>query len=349
MPSRVTVNLFESHAPASRLSVEGPFHIARPDIHVPSGKYIFEADGGIIHLRNVGKTHAYSVDSQLFILDSTNGIRMQYSTSQTRKYGGVVRVARDEKILRVTNVIPTFDYVQSVVGSEGFSGYPLESAKAQAVLTMTRVYKSRPNEVVGDSTQEESYFGMDYCSPLTKQAVTEVWGQWLTYKQQPIQIFYHSTCAGGTSDGARVFGSGASNMPYLHCVPCKYCAASMFWKPIVKLIPRKNFEKEFGDLPTVDQTDCADRPVALTLHKNGKRIDESGYQFWMKLGQKFGWDKAPGLRFKLRAKGDNVEVESTGAGHGVGMCQWGAAGMAKQGKTYDQILRYYFPGTTLQR
>lgn len=85
------------------------------------------------------------------------------------------------------------------------------------------------------------------------------------------------------------------------------------------------------------------------LNGNRKTIELSGYQFWIKLGQNFGWDKAPGTRFDFSQKGNEVVISSTGAGHGVGLCQWGAAQQARLGKKYDEILRYYFPGTKIQQ
>lgn len=343
------MKLFESHAPATRLSVEGPFRIIQPSSKlVPTGKYLFELDGRVIHLRSSEKNRSFNLDAQKFSLTSDRGIAMQYSTSKPRRYSGIVNVLKNEQSLGVVNIVPTRDYVMSVVGSESNVAFPLESLKAQAVLTQTRVCQARPGAVVGDSTQEESYFGIDYVTPRVEKAVSAVWGQILIYHNQPIHIFYHSTCAGGTSEAAKVFGSGSSNMPYMKCVPCKFCQASPFWKPTVTSVANAEFEKVFGDLPEVNSLDCAKRPTALTLHKNGIRTDTSGYQFWIKLGQKFGWDKAPGTKFTLSTKGEKVEIHSTGAGHGVGMCQWGAAGMASQGKGCEDILKFYFPGTAIR-
>ncbi len=350
MPSRVTVKLFESHSSSNRLKVEGPFRIIQPiSRSVPSGEYFFEIDGRNIHLRSSEKKRSFNLDAQKFSLTSDRGIPMQYSTSKPRRYAGIVNVSRDEQGLAVVNIVPTRDYVMSVVGSESNVAFPLESLKAQAVLTQTRVCQARPGAVVGDSTQEESYFGSEYVTPLIEKAVSGVWGQVLVYHNQPIHIFYHSTCAGGTSEAIKVFGAGASNMPYMQCVPCNFCQASPFWKPTVTHIQAIEFKNVFGRLPEVNSLDCAKRPTALTLHKNGNSSDISGYQFWIKLGQKFGWDKAPGTRFMLSEKGDQLEVQSTGAGHGVGMCQWGAAGMASKGKHYEDILKFYFPGTTIRK
>ncbi|CAN5664109.1 hypothetical protein BH10CYA1_BH10CYA1_51960 [soil metagenome] len=350
MPARVTVKLFESHSPTNRLNVDGPFRIIQPvTCAVPPGKYFFEVSGRTIHLRSAVKNRSFNLDARKFSLTSDRGIGMQYSTSKPRRYASIVNLIIEHNTLLVFNVVPTRDYVLSVVGSESSVAFPLESAKAQAILTQTRVCQTRPGDVVGDSTQEESYFGTAYVTPLVEKAVSGVWGQILTYQNHPIHIFYHSTCAGGTSEGVKVFGSGASNMPYMKCVPCRFCQSSPFWKPTVTRIPISSFKKEFGGLADVNSLDCAKRPTALTLHKEGRNVDISGYQFWIKLGQKFGWDKAPGTRFKLTEKGDQVEVESTGAGHGVGMCQWGAAAMASQGKTCAEILKFYFPGTRIRK
>ena len=66
------------------------------------------------------------------------------------------------------------------------------------------------------------------------------------------------------------------------------------------------------------------------------------------MGQELGWDKVPGTRYKFIPSAENIEVDSTGAGHRVGLCQWGASELARRGKSYKQILQYYFQGTTLE-
>src|SRR6185437_2788974 len=75
----------------------------------------------------------------------------------------------------------------------------------------------------------------------------------------------------------------------------------------------------------------------------------SGFTFWSEVGQKLGWDKVPGTRYSVarNAAGD-VVFESTGAGHGVGLCQWGASELARRGKTYKEILQYYFPSSSVE-
>ena len=352
MPSQLTVHLFESHAPSKRLNLDGPFEIV--DVHklIPPGRYYCQSAGGVLHLRSAERKHPLNFDGRAFALAarSDGGIGVQYSTSAHRYYLGLLKMSIDPSgNLRVDNVIDVRHYVTSVVGSESAPQFPLECLKAQAILTLTRISLLRPLETFGDSTQQESYFGREYERPLVKQAVSDVWGSTLTYKNKPIHVFYHSTCAGKTSSAFEVFGDGAKNMPYSKCVPCDFCQASPFWKPTVTKVPLARFKARIGGVPTIETLDCAQRPRALTLRQDNKTVDLSGYQFWIRLGQNFGWDKAPGNRFKLSQPGDFVQIESTGAGHGVGMCQWGAAGMASHGKTCTEILHYYYPGTEISR
>ena len=94
-------------------------------------------------------------------------------------------------------------------------------------------------------------------------------------------------------------------------------------------------------------SDRSGRPTEMKYP--GSISQETGYMFWLKVGQRLGWDNMPGTRFAVKklASG-NIELRSNGAGHGVGLCQWGACGLAERGLTYKQILNYYFPGSKLK-
>jgi stage II sporulation protein D len=62
-----------------------------------------------------------------------------------------------------------------------------------------------------------------------------------------------------------------------------------------------------------------------------------------------GWKKLPSTDFTLKTEGDTVDFEGKGYGHGVGLCQWSALERAKEGKTYKEILAYFYPGSDLSR
>ena len=150
-----------------------------------------------------------------------------------------------------------------------------------------------------------------------------------------------------TSKPVDIFG-GHESLPYLTNVKCSYCNQSPFWGETISRIPASRFETVFGiKFPEIISMDVAGRPTEITYRFTGKTLTSNGYQYWLKLGQSFGWDKAPGTKFSIGKHDREVFIKSRGAGHGVGMCQHGAIGMARRGKTYKEILAFYFPGTEL--
>ena len=184
--------------------------------------------------------------------------------------------------------------------------------------------------------------------PLVRRAVEEVGKQCLLFAGVPIKPYFHSTCAGMTSNAYDVFRLPKQSYPYLHATKCEFCRQSPFFDRHLARIPEQDFAAAFGaKLPEIDQVDAAGRPLLVSYSVQGRKIKTSGYAFWIAVGQKFGWDKAPGNVFAWHEMKPYVSIESRGAGHGVGMCQWGAIGMAQKGRNYEQILEHYFAGTTL--
>jgi stage II sporulation protein D len=170
-----------------------------------------------------------------------------------------------------------------------------------------------------------------------------VWGLTLTYDGRPIYPYYHAACAGRTSDGEQYFNMPGL-LPYARSVECSHCFRSPFHGKKRSVVPYRVYQQALnGAVPVISRIDAAGRPVELMMD-NGKSV--SGYDFWIKVGQKLGWDKVPGTRYDLMvAKDGSVVFESSGAGHGVGLCQWGAAELARQGWSCRSILKHYFPGT----
>lgn len=281
------------------------------------------------------------------------------NSSSGRRYRGRIFVTASGGKLNVVNEVDTKSYITSVVGSESLPEFPLESLKAQAVLASTVLARHRPNVPLSDTTNVQAYLGSDYERPLVKQAVAAVFGQKLeTSSGTTPAVFYHSTCAGGTSDEREVFSgrllNDAARKPVSSCrtatrVKCKHCQDSPFFKAHRVQVSADELRRKVGCVPlTVDVKDAEDRPLSLSVEKvnktggESKTVSISGYDFWLKLGQGLGWGAVPGMRYAIEP-GPIVTITSTGAGHGAGLCQWGACGMAKAGKNYKEILHYYFP------
>ncbi len=349
-PEKIKVDLFEAHQPVKQLIVYGPSRIKLPlQKMLPPGKFMLSIKGDHLELIKQGGAQPVVVAPRIVIEGQTaSGVALGLDSIDKRAYPGDIEISLQPKqTLRVRNTVPVKDYVIGVVSSETPANWPVEALKAQAVLTQTRLARHLPSMVIGDSTQRELYLGSSSNRREVRDAVHSVWGQLLVHDHRPIAVFYHSTCAGGTSGGEVVFSNKSAVPPYLAPVNCNYCSKSPFNKLTVRRISKDVAAKSFGEgLPTILDYDDAGRPVKVKL-ADGRVL--TGYQFWILLGQSAGWDRAPGTKYKLGSlpNGD-IQVFSTGAGHGVGLCQWGSAELAHLGKNYKDILQYYFPGTNIQ-
>lgn len=348
LPDTIPVILLKAAGPVREVRLEGPITILVPNRQaLPAGSYALKAIDHRIHLSSQGTGHPFHLETgrMTFQGNPATGLKLVLPSGKSRRYAGTVQIsATPDNTLSFLNRVPARDYVKSVVGSETGSGWPLEALKAQAVLTRTRLQRPGILDNLDDTTRGEAYLGLGHVRPETERAVDAVWGDTLTYERHPVKVYYHSACGGHTSTEGLFQGKPEASPPYLASVPCPYCKKSPFWKSTETVIPKASFEKAFGpDAPKILKTDTAQRPTQVVM-ADGKTL--SGYKFWLKLGQAMGWDKAPGTRYNLTRQPDgSVKISSTGAGHGIGLCQWGAAGLAKQGKEYREILRYYFPGS----
>lgn len=343
LPSSVRVQLFSAHPNLQAFIIKGPIQVVQPvATALPGGNYQLEAKQGAIQLcRVAGKKTCFLRASRIqFKATPGHPVKIQVRTLPERHYPGMVFATIDPTgHLRLSNQVPTPVYVALVIASETLPGWPKEALKAQAVLTQTRLSRYRAGDELLDSTQQEAYLGLTHQNPMARQAVSGVWGRILTYQGRPITPFYHASCAGQTSDGR--FLNAAHPVPWLTGVRCASCRQAPFFRPTITTISKGAFQRHFPQgVPQRIQADAAGRPLRFKVGSSYW----SGYDLWLRLGQQFGWDKAPGTRFSItRLPDGNYQVRSTGAGHGMGLCQWGAAGLARTGHDYRYILRAYFP------
>lgn len=341
LPRTVSVILKDKNDHCNKIGLVSPFRIK--DQTFSKGKYILQVtDNNEVEIFEILERKTLVKNRTLEIAPVVHGIRLG-----ERKYAGTLKV-RANKFLEITNIVPARDYVESVVGSELPPHFENEAYKALAVLTLTRLEllgasSTRPATSIVDSTQYENYTGLQAVSPRIKSCVQAVMTKRLFYNaHQAPKVFYHSACAGGTSSAESVFGEGGRGLKYLKGVKCDFCQNSPFWNEKEHNVPRQTFLILFaGKFPTIEEIDPKGRPTSLLV--NNKKV--SGYKVWLSLGRTFGWGAVPGNKYNFSESQDPrfVVLRSRGAGHGVGLCQWGANEQAKQGKTYREILKFYFP------
>ncbi|BCB05917.1 stage II sporulation protein D [Bacillus sp. KH172YL63] len=249
--------------------------------------------------------------------------------------------------------LPLEQYVVGVVAGEMPADFEKEALKAQALAARTYIVNqllsdddSVPKGAdVTDTISHQVYknqnelvalWGADYDWKIKKisEAVLETKGKVLTYDNKPITAAFFSTSNGYTENSEAYW---TDDIPYLRSVESPWDADSPKFED-QKVIPIKEFEQKLGVTLPKDGS-----VGAITSRTEGKRVGSveingkgfSGREIREKLDLRssdFTWYK----------KDDHIVISTKGSGHGVGMSQYGANGMAKDGKDYQEIVTHYY-------
>ena len=319
----------------------------------------------------------------LFNLVSESG--SFFATSSDRAYRGEMIFRPGSKGLTIINRLPLEEYLYAVLPSEMFSFWPKEALKAQAVaarsytLASMGTYSAQGFDLYG-SVRSAAYQGVTNESPLTTAAVNSTQGQVLEYDGKPLKAYYSANSGGYTEDSRSVWGGKDGGMQavadlqlqkrseylslqqlnqWLRSDPVSYSSTPPYFSPSsyrwVKWVSaeeidrRANRKKEIG---TVLSIVTRGRGISGRVDKieligvEGNLIVE-GDAIRSVLGD---------LRSNLFTYRPLLDQDGKpkffiftggGWGHGVGMDQDGAAGMASAGYTYTQILAHYYPRASL--
>jgi stage II sporulation protein D len=243
-------------------------------------------------------------------------------------------------------------YIKGVVTAEMPASFGPEALKAQAVCARTYAVKklieghSYPNgaDLSDDITTCQAF------APLLSQSVTDdseselaqrideavesTRGEIMIFDSMPIDALYCSTCGGKTESSEAVWGKDVS---YLRSVNCDDCQNSSHYRDsqtiknedIVKLV------NEGGNKLKIKILTRTPSGRLKSLSINGHNLDAGTFRNSLKL---------PSTWMEIKVSGNNTVIETRGYGHGVGLCQYGANGMALRGKDYHQILGKYYSG-----
>lgn len=272
----------------------------------------------------------------------------------TLQVSGLVQVVLRGKGLLIVNHVDLEEYVKGVVPAEVNSAWHPEMLKVQAVAARTyALYQhmlstSRDYDVAA-SIQDQVYRGRYGIDARVEQAVGSTRGQVVTYEGAPIYAAFSSTAAGLTEDAVIVW---SKDLPYLKGVECPFDLESPYyqWKASFKL---ETLEKNLRQLGFTVGTIATLAPMSHSragrvatlriLHSKGELILRGE-----ELRKAVGYTVIPSTQFTIESIGEEVVLSGYGAGHAVGLCQWGAKELAELGYSYSSILRYYYPGTELR-
>ncbi len=276
-------------------------------------------------------------------------------------------VDRETEITLLTDgavvTLPLDEYLAGVVAAEMPALFPEEALKAQAVAARTYTMK-RASEtpdsshkgamVCDDPNHCKAYnpisqfvanwgaSGGDYEEKI-KAAVEETDGEILLYEGAPISAVFHSSSAKRTEAAADVWGR---DVPYLQSVESVGDAEAPNYESTVA-VPIETFKQ------TVRATYSGADFTAHPLFGDAVRSDAGGVKTipvggvnitGRELRVLFGLRSA---NFTVTQEGEDVVFRTVGYGHGVGMSQYGARGLALQGMEYREILAHYYSGTQL--
>jgi stage II sporulation protein D len=257
------------------------------------------------------------------------------------------------------------EYVKGVVAAEMPASFHPEALRAQAVIA--RTYAVVRMRVFGGPGSLH-HPGADICTDHTRtqawrseaemrqfwgvlnaarywrriqQAVADTAGLIVLHEGAPIDPVYHSTCGGMTEASGYVW---QRHLPYLVSVPCEWCRHSPHYRRTVEL-SRGEVASRLGALPTssaaglfaVATTSPTGRAVSVTTPEGVIR----GVEFRQLLG-------LPSTRFTWEVAGNTIRFHVRGHGHGVGLCQYGADGLARAGRNFTEIITFYYHGVTIR-
>lgn len=236
-----------------------------------------------------------------------------------RRYRGNLTISAGKAELIAVLEMELETAVASILAAELSPDAPLEAMKAQAVVSRSFLVSGGHRHPFADFCDTTHCQFLREPPPAASRAafaVRATRGLVLAWKGRPFVAMYSASCSGHTHSLAQV-GAPIVDYPYFS-VECEYC--------------RRHPEKWSSQLSRKD----AD---ALVPNSEHERIQTA---------RKLGWNTLPSDTFTQSDAMGDVVLNGVGRGHGIGMCQRGAIGMALDGKDFRTILDHYFPNTTVE-
>lgn len=243
------------------------------------------------------------------------------------------------------------EYIVGVVAGEMPASFNMEALKAQAIASRTyAMYKMKnlTNYVLSTTINDQVYLNMeqmkskwgndfDYYYNRVKSAVEATKGQVITYNDDLIIAYYFAISNGYTDNATNVFNEDRAYLVSVESSWDKNYSAYSSTRTMLK----SNFCNKLAincDNVSISNVVRDNNHYVRSLTINEKTF--TGKEVFNKLALK-------SIDFDITFNGENVLIKTLGFGHGVGMSQYGAQGMAKAGYTYENILKHYYQNTQI--
>jgi len=257
-----------------------------------------------------------------------------------------LRIQARDDLLLLTLTLPLEQYVTAVLQGESANFKSDEALKAMAVAARTyAVHFGSRHRLEGfdfcDTTHcQDLRFGNE--SPRARAAVAATEGELLWFEGRPAATYYHRSCGGETEDASAL--EPELHAPYLRRHHDHYCV--------------RNPDEWHAQISKSDLSRALGRPVTtvtVAARSDSGRVQRllvsdhsmTATDFRFAVGRALGWDKLRSDLYQEEDLGDRLVFRGRGQGHGVGLCQAGAEIMGEQGRSYREILAFYYPGTAV--
>jgi stage II sporulation protein D len=271
-----------------------------------------------------------------------------------REYTGTVELLVNGQGMAVVNELSLEEYLVGVLRAEVGDTWPTEALRAQAIVSRTyaayqrQLNHARPFHILA-STAHQMFAGRVSENSPAWDAVRETTGLVLRWEGQLFPAFYHAESGGYTEDPRLVFA--ARNMPALKPIRCTFSTDSPHhhWNLDLGLSELTETLRRNGvDVGRVVGIDVTERTPSLraatvTVHGAAGSARLRGNDF----RRMIGYDILKSTLFAVAVDGRHARFAGRGYGHGVGLSQWGAKGMAEQGYDARQIVEHFYQGATL--
>lgn len=370
----ISTNASETTATTIRVRLLSSEKLSQVTLEAYGGLRISsERANGRLTVRAVGNAVELRDNKDLRIVRETVNIAsragrwidIQREERRPRRTVGWLQIRSREGRLEIVNVLPLETYVLGVVDGElGSILFNPESLKAQIVASRSYVLASRWRHKRDgfdfcDSPHCQVFGGTASIRADFKMAMEESRGQYLSFRGRPAPGFFHDNCGGKTAFVQDIWKAPAA--PFLQSVSdgedSSLCHLAPFsrWQFSAR---REELRTCFYDAGWIEHQDALDTLRVIRLNPSSRAhqvLIQSNHPRWVSarefrrtVNAFFHTEVLKSTYFVIDKTKDGFEFHGKGWGHGVGLCQWGAIAMGRDGKTYREILKHYYPHTVLE-
>ncbi len=308
-----------------------------------------------------GKTLEITKKKKLFLLNNIPYQKQKiyikpiknYLKFEDKEYQGSFLITYNDQKTYLINSLDIEDYVCSVLRTESWPGWPLEVNKAFAIASrsyvMGVILNNKSTKLpyhVKNTNKHQTYSGL-HDNPILKEAVKQTRGIFLAYEGNPIIAMYDSCCGGVTP--ADIDGINFLHAPYLErTYPCNFCKDCKMYSwtanyPVTLF--EKEIAKEFKKIKKIKSIKISKKDKAglvqqLHIKGHSQLVNLSSKKIYSLFSKKIR-----SFYYDVVLNSNKVIFNGKGVGHHMGLCQWGAREMVRQGYSAQRILSFYFPGT----